>query len=200
MRTGTARSNGELRDLTVFNASAGWAAGGLVSTAGDMARYWRALLGGKLLAPAQLDAMKTTVPVGDGYPGRYGLGLIEFTRHQECGVLWGNGGDLPGFSSEFFNSEDGTIQAGVIVNVNPIPDAGRRRAARRGQADRDRVRPRPRALLAGAAAGRLDTTACGRGRPCPRARPVLSQPPRRRRGYPAHQRSWQPWRSSRDRP
>ena len=38
-------------------------------------------------------------------------------------VLWGNGGDLPGFSSEFFNSEDGKVQAGVIVNVNPIPKA-----------------------------------------------------------------------------
>ena len=91
-----------------------------MSTAADMARFWRGLLGGELLAPAQLAAMKTTVPIGDSYPGRYGLGLIEFTT--ECGTLWGNGGDLPGFSSEFFNSEDGTRQAGVIVNVNPIPE------------------------------------------------------------------------------
>jgi len=41
----------------------------------------------------------------------------------QCGTLWGNGGDLPGFSSEFFNSEDGKLQAGIIVNVNPIPKA-----------------------------------------------------------------------------
>jgi D-alanyl-D-alanine carboxypeptidase len=95
-----------------------------VTTATDMARYWRALLGGKLLAPAQLAAMKTTVPIGKGYPGSYGLGLLRFTQYAKtCGVLWGNGGDLPGFSSEFFNSEDGTRQAGVIVNVNPIPKA-----------------------------------------------------------------------------
>jgi hypothetical protein len=41
----------------------------------------------------------------------------------QCGDLWGNGGDLPGFSNEFFNSEDGKLQAAVIVNVNPIPKA-----------------------------------------------------------------------------
>jgi len=113
---------GELRDLTDFNASAGWAGGGAVTTATDMARFWRALLGGELLRAPELAAMKTTVPIGRGYPGTYGLGLMRLTQFaQECGVVWGNGGDLPGFSSEFFNSEDGKLQAGVIVNVNPIP-------------------------------------------------------------------------------
>jgi len=37
--------------------------------------------------------------------------------------MWGHGGDLPGFSSEFVNSEDGKLQAAVIVNINPIPKA-----------------------------------------------------------------------------
>jgi D-alanyl-D-alanine carboxypeptidase len=115
---------GKLRDLTAFNASAGWAGGGAVTTASDMARYWRGLLGGKLLAPAQLAAMKTTVPIGKGVRASYGLGLMRLTQYSKaCGVLWGNGGDLPGFSSEFFNSENGKVQAGVIVNVNPIPKA-----------------------------------------------------------------------------
>jgi D-alanyl-D-alanine carboxypeptidase len=112
---------GRLRDLTEFNASAAWAGGGLVTTATDMTRYWRALLGGKLLAPAQLAAMKTTVTIKKGFPARYGLGLMQFKT--QCGTLWGNGGDLPGFSSEFFNSENGKRQAGIIVNVNPIPKA-----------------------------------------------------------------------------
>lgn len=115
---------GTLRDLSDFNASAGWAGGGAITTAADMARYWRGLLGGELLGRVQLDAMKTTVPIGKGYPGSYGLGLMRNTLYEkQCGVLWGNGGDLPGFSSEFFNSEDGSVQAGVIVNVNPIPKA-----------------------------------------------------------------------------
>jgi len=116
---------GSLRDLTAFNSSAAWATGGLVSTATDMARYWRALLGGKLLAPAQLTAMKTTVPVGHGLPVSYGLGIMKFDQYKsrECGTLWGNGGDIPGYSTEFFNSEDGKLQAGIFVNVNPLPKA-----------------------------------------------------------------------------
>ena len=95
-----------------------------MTTATDMARSWRALLGGNLLASAQLKATNTTVPIGNGYPASHGLGIMRWTQHAEaCGVLWGNGGDHPGFSSEFLNSEDGKLEAGVIVNVNPIPDA-----------------------------------------------------------------------------
>ncbi len=114
--------DGELRDLTGFNASAGWATGGVLTTAPDMARFWHGLLGGDLLEPAQLAAMKQTVAVGHGISARYGLGLMRFDN-PECGPTWGNGGDLPGFSSEFFNSEDGERQAGVIVNINPMPKA-----------------------------------------------------------------------------
>jgi D-alanyl-D-alanine carboxypeptidase len=115
---------GTLRDVTDFNASAGWAGGGAVTTAPDMARFWRGLLGGKLLAAKELKAMKTTVAIAKDYPGRYGLGIFRWTQYgAACGVLWGNGGDLPGFSSEFLNSEDGSRHAGVIVNVNPIPKA-----------------------------------------------------------------------------
>jgi D-alanyl-D-alanine carboxypeptidase len=115
--------DGSLRDLTLFNSSAAWATGGLVSTAADMAHYWRALLGGELLAPRQLAAMKTTVPIGNGLPISYGLGLMKFDAYDSkaCGVLWGNGGDIPGYSTEFFNSEDGKVQAAILVNVNPVP-------------------------------------------------------------------------------
>jgi D-alanyl-D-alanine carboxypeptidase len=112
-----------LRDLTALNSSAAWATGGLVSTASDMAHYWRALLGGKLLAAPQLAAMKMTVPVGHGLPFSYGLGLMKFDQYKSkaCGTLWGNGGDIPGYSTEFFNTEDGKIQAAILVNVNPLP-------------------------------------------------------------------------------
>jgi D-alanyl-D-alanine carboxypeptidase len=110
---------GRLRDLTALNATSAWAAGALVSTASDIAHFWRALLGGRLLPPAQLAAMKTTVRIGDGFPATYGLGIMRFTT--ACGPLWGNGGDIPGYSNESYNSEDGTRQAAVVVNVNPIP-------------------------------------------------------------------------------
>jgi D-alanyl-D-alanine carboxypeptidase len=113
--------DGRMRDLTGLNASAAWATGALVSTASDLGRFWRALLGGDLLRPAQLHAMKQTVPIGRGLPVEYGLGIMRFTTR--CGPLWGNGGDIPGYSNEWYNSEDGARQAGVVVNVNPIPKA-----------------------------------------------------------------------------
>jgi D-alanyl-D-alanine carboxypeptidase len=113
--------DGKLSDVTVLNPSGAWAAGALVSNAPDIAHFWRGLLGGKLLDPAQLDAMKSTVPMEKGYPASYGLGIMKF--NSACGAVWGNGGDIAGYSSLFQNSEDGKHQAGVIVNVNPIPKA-----------------------------------------------------------------------------
>ena len=112
---------GKLTDVTELNPSGAWAAGALVSSAPDIARFWRGLLGGKLLERRQLDAMKSTVPMEKGYPARYGLGIMKFDT--PCGAVWGNGGDIAGYSSLFQNSEDGKRQAGVVVNVNPIPRA-----------------------------------------------------------------------------
>ncbi len=59
------------------NTSWAGASGALVSTAHDLARFYRALLSGRVLAPAQLAAMKTRDPVA----GPYGLGL--FTRDDQ---------------------------------------------------------------------------------------------------------------------
>ena len=66
--SGYAFVDGKLIDVTELNPSGTWAAGNMVSTVSDIARFWRALLGGKLLAPEQLKAMKTTVPSWKGTP------------------------------------------------------------------------------------------------------------------------------------
>jgi D-alanyl-D-alanine carboxypeptidase len=118
---GYADVDGARRDVTVLNPSGMWAAGNLVSSATDIARFWRALLGGRLLAPAQLKAMKTTVPAWPGTEVRYGLGIQEIP--SACGTLWGNGGSLAGYANLFRNSEDGTRQSAVIVTVEPGPDS-----------------------------------------------------------------------------
>ena len=78
--SGYAVVDAHVRDVTVLNPSGTWAAGNLVSSAADIAHFWRAVLGGRLLAPAQLKAMKTTVPSWKGTPYRYGLGIQEITR------------------------------------------------------------------------------------------------------------------------
>ncbi|HEY6694199.1 MAG TPA: serine hydrolase domain-containing protein [Solirubrobacteraceae bacterium] len=115
---GYALVEGDLLDVTVLNPSGTWGAGNLVGSAPDIARFWRALLGGKLLAPAQLRAMKTTVPAWEGL--RYGLGIMPY--RTACGSIWGNGGDIAGYSNTFMNSEDGKHQAAVMADTNPAPE------------------------------------------------------------------------------
>jgi D-alanyl-D-alanine carboxypeptidase len=110
---------GPLLDFTVYDPSLAWAAGNIVSDIDDVARFYRVLLGGRLLAPAQLAAMKTTVQIEPGVA--YGLGLFAFDTG--CGPIWGHGGAIPGFSNELFSSEDGTRQYGVMMNAEIAPIA-----------------------------------------------------------------------------
>jgi D-alanyl-D-alanine carboxypeptidase len=118
---GYALVDGKLLDVTTVNPSGMWAAGNLVTDAADLARFWRALLGGKLLTSAQLSAMKTTVPSFEGTALRYGLGTQEIP--SDCGPLWGNGGSIVGYTNMSLNSEDGTHQAALMVNANPVAEA-----------------------------------------------------------------------------
>ncbi len=63
----------------------GLALGSLVSTTADLNQFYRALLTGELLAPAELREMQTTVPV-PGIPGRYyGLGLYAQDLRRAAG-------------------------------------------------------------------------------------------------------------------
>jgi D-alanyl-D-alanine carboxypeptidase len=111
---------GPLQDMTRFGPSLAWGSGNMISTAGDLARFQRALLGGRLLRPAQLSAM--TSGVDTGHPGRrYGLGV--FIRDTPCGTLIGNEGDIAGFSNIVMSSEDGTRTAVVMVNAKFAPAA-----------------------------------------------------------------------------
>ncbi|EPJ42073.1 putative D-alanyl-D-alanine carboxypeptidase [Streptomyces afghaniensis 772] len=101
----------KLVDVTLYqdpNAS-----GGLIGTTADLNRFFRDLLGGKVLKPAQLREMKRTVPLNDEfqvpYPGaRYGLGLMK-NRLPCGGWSWGHGGDEIGYMSRNAVSDDGRV-------------------------------------------------------------------------------------------
>ncbi|WP_069885164.1 serine hydrolase domain-containing protein [Streptomyces luteocolor] len=85
-------------DGTEWNLTFGGAGGALVSTPADVDRFYRALLGGKLVPARWLAQMKRSVPADPDrlWPGaRYGLGLIS--TPLECGGRWwGHGGTVPG--------------------------------------------------------------------------------------------------------
>ncbi|WP_371681133.1 serine hydrolase domain-containing protein [Streptomyces sp. NBC_01276] len=115
-----------LEDITELDPSWGWSAGQLVSTPGDLNRFFSALIGGKLLEPAQLAQMRTTVKVdGPGWqPGtRYGLGLTS--SPLSCGGLkWGHGGNVPGYHSFPGATDDGRAATiAVTLNRPSAPDS-----------------------------------------------------------------------------
>ena len=111
---------GPLLDFTVYNPSLAWGAGNLISDLGDLERFFRALLGGRLL-PARLLAEMTT-PVPTGQPGfGYGLGLAVL--QTPSGRLIGHDGAIPGFLNNVWNTPDGRRQAGVMINEFIAPTA-----------------------------------------------------------------------------
>jgi D-alanyl-D-alanine carboxypeptidase len=86
--------------------------GGIISTAEDLATFFRALLGGKLLAPNQLAEMTTTIAT-DRPDLRYGLGIWRY--RLPCGFAWGHGG-LASYALDVEVARDGS--KAVIWAVN----------------------------------------------------------------------------------
>ena len=111
---GPARPDGYV-DTTHVNLSAEWAAGGMVSTTADWARFDAALVSGRLLPPAELQAMQTTVSEGPSTPNRYGLGLEQTVT--PCGTVWGHDGQVPGYSSEAYTDPTGRRTVSVFTST-----------------------------------------------------------------------------------
>nr|WP_328911614.1 serine hydrolase domain-containing protein [Streptomyces sp. NBC_00234] len=100
-------------DVTALNSSMAVGSGSVISTAHDLNRFYAALLGGRLLAPAQLDEMTTTVPAPE-LGVRYGLGLAEIPL--SCGgSYFGHRGELLGYLTWGGATRDGTRTAVVYV-------------------------------------------------------------------------------------
>jgi D-alanyl-D-alanine carboxypeptidase len=105
-----------LQDVTVGSPSVQWAAGALVSDADDVARFYRALLGGRLVRADLLTLMQTTVAAPQlGPDTAYGLGLLNVS--EPCGALWGHTGASPGYVADAFTSRDGRRQVVVLANA-----------------------------------------------------------------------------------
>jgi D-alanyl-D-alanine carboxypeptidase len=112
-------------DISILDQTWAGAAGAIVSTVGDLARFHRGLLGGRVLRPALLAQMRKTVLTGADVQ-TYGLGLIRM-RHP-CGTFWGHGGETLGYLSYADWSRRGRRQA--ILAVTADQSALRPRAMR----------------------------------------------------------------------
>ncbi|GAA2570127.1 hypothetical protein GCM10010435_50400 [Winogradskya consettensis] len=109
-------------DVTRLNPSIAGSAGDLISSTADLNTFFRALLTGRLLPPAQLAQMKTAVPGHD-----YGLGLEQ--EQLPCGVtVYGHGGDIFGYNTLSLHTADARMQLSAAVtpyagNLGPSADA-----------------------------------------------------------------------------
>ncbi|GHF57836.1 D-alanyl-D-alanine carboxypeptidase [Streptomyces mashuensis] len=105
-----------LADVTDLNPSAAGAAGEMVSTLTDLNRFLGALLGGALLPPGQLRAMRDTTASG----GRYGMGL--FPVQLPCRrTVWGHNGEINGSYVEVLGTADGRHLLSYRLNSDARP-------------------------------------------------------------------------------
>ncbi|KDN82169.1 serine hydrolase domain-containing protein [Kitasatospora cheerisanensis] len=112
-------------DVTVLNPSMAGSAGGGISTAADLTAFLDALLGGRLLRPAELAAMKQTSTHGEGRT--YGLGLQRLDL--PCGEFWGHAGGIPGYSTMMLASPDGRREFAANTTFYDAPDENAANAA-----------------------------------------------------------------------
>ncbi|MFI8961294.1 serine hydrolase domain-containing protein [Streptomyces sp. NPDC053493] len=102
-------------DVTRFSPSIAWAGGGIIASSSNVSSFYRALLTGRLLTPALLKEMTTTVTGRSGVT--YGLGIVP--RRFSCGTWWGHSGNFPGYLVESYATADGQRQATVAMNYDP---------------------------------------------------------------------------------
>jgi D-alanyl-D-alanine carboxypeptidase len=91
-------------------------AGAVISTTADLNRFLTALLGGKLLPPAELAQTETTNP----FTHAYGLGLQMIPL--PCGItVYGHEGGVSGYSSFALSTLNGSRQAEAVVTLPEKP-------------------------------------------------------------------------------
>jgi D-alanyl-D-alanine carboxypeptidase len=94
----------------------GWVSHGVVaSTPSEIARFFAALFGGRLISSSSLRELTTLVPVPNApahwvHPG-YGLGIMG-DAGSRWGRLWGHNGEGPGYTASAFHARK---LAGVSV-------------------------------------------------------------------------------------
>ncbi|MGP4021852.1 serine hydrolase domain-containing protein [Actinomadura sp. 3N407] len=106
------------RDYSTYDMSWAWTAGALVSTTGDLNRFYRELLTGGLIGQDALAQMKRTVPVKDADGNvlmNYGLGLYALAL--PCGTFWGHDGAVFGAGTQSLTSEGGARQVSLALNL-----------------------------------------------------------------------------------
>lgn len=111
-------ADGSLRDATALDPRTAGAAGELISTLDDLNRFYAALLGGRLLAPAQLAILLNT----GATHGVYGLGI--YPQELSCGItVWGHNGHIAGSYVRTAATRDGRHTLTYRIDTDTLADA-----------------------------------------------------------------------------
>jgi D-alanyl-D-alanine carboxypeptidase len=113
-------------DMTAYDVGSGWsAAGGAVGTAGDVDRFFRGLLTGRLFPARLVEVMARPQPNSslDLVIWGYGLGLAEL--ETDCGDVVGHNGGMPGFQTAAWTDRSTGRSLVVLANTDIGPSAGR---------------------------------------------------------------------------
>ncbi|MEU6834395.1 serine hydrolase domain-containing protein [Streptomyces rubiginosohelvolus] len=99
----------ELRDVTVWGPTDGWAAGDIISTTADLERFITALFGGRVVRGTLLEKMFTLPDAkvrtyGSGEPAQFSAGLSVLTLGGR--QVWGKSGGRWGYTTAVAATRD----------------------------------------------------------------------------------------------
>ncbi|WP_051715919.1 serine hydrolase domain-containing protein [Streptomyces bikiniensis] len=104
-----------LVDSTEQTVSWAQSAGAVISSPADLNTFTRALMRGRLLSPAMMDAMTTVTPTDATGTRFYGLGLRRYDL--SCGTqVYGHTGTVQGFYTYAFSTRDGRRSLSAMAN------------------------------------------------------------------------------------
>jgi CubicO group peptidase (beta-lactamase class C family) len=118
---GYALDGDQLVNDQMFGMEQPGAAGGILSTAGDLVRWQMALSSGKVVGPESFARMRTPTVLPDGRDTGYGFGLALDEWNGRPRVQ--HGGGIFGFNSMLFWLPGEDLHVAVISNGEALPSA-----------------------------------------------------------------------------
>ncbi|WP_169515713.1 serine hydrolase domain-containing protein [Amycolatopsis nigrescens] len=113
-----------LLDTSDLSPTQFWSAAAVISTPGDVNKFYRAMLDGTLLPPPLLAEAKK---FSTNWAGMYGLGLLGMPTPSSCtsvpgGVAYGHTGGGLGYTTYAFSSADGSRQVAFTYTLDSTLD------------------------------------------------------------------------------
>ncbi|WP_405550654.1 serine hydrolase domain-containing protein [Streptomyces microflavus] len=106
-----------LVDSTQQTVSWAQSAGAVISSPADLNTFTSALMRGRLLSPATLEAMTTVTPTDGTNTRFYGLGLRRYDL--SCGTrVYGHTGTVQGYYTYAFSTRDGRRSLSALANTS----------------------------------------------------------------------------------